>query len=156
MKNSCFIRLAISQAGVSPVCPPLSHAGEPRTGPDVALPVDFYLWAKDRITLLCLLSPLLLMQPRMPIFSLLFSKGTLLACVQLVYQDSTQVLFCKAEKSIFVEMSSRSVAFIYYCMSLGFMVNKHVSIWWWNPWLAWNHCVLWWEVKILLLNLIQV
>lgn len=42
----------------------------------------------------------------------------------------------------------RSVAFMYYCMSLGFMVNKHVSIWWWNLWLAWNHCVLWWEVKI--------
>lgn len=43
---------------------------------------------------------------------LLCSKGTLLAHVQLVHQDP-QVLFCKAGKSIFVEMSSRSLAFIY-------------------------------------------
>lgn len=69
MKNGCSIRLVISQAGLSPVCPCLSHPGEPRTGPStpsVALAVVFYLWEGDRITLLCLLSAPL-EQPRMPL-----------------------------------------------------------------------------------------
>lgn len=56
--------------------------------------------------------------------SLPFSKDMLLAHVQLVYQDP-QVLFCKAGKSIFVEISSRSLAFIYQGRSMGFMVNKY-------------------------------
>lgn len=60
-------------------------------------------------------------------FGLLFSKGTLLDHVQLVHQDP-QVFFCKTGTSIFVEMSRRSLAFIYLWRSMGFMVNKYVSI----------------------------